>query len=82
MKESSCNFLSRSNIECSFPREDEGSPRQKILEEFCPSEVKTFRACMAANNFDENRCLETKGIVDRCASAAFKKVNSSPDLIY
>ena len=25
-----------------FPREDDGSPRQKILDHFCPDEVKQF----------------------------------------
>ena len=60
----------------SFPREDEGSPRQAILQQFCPVEVKTFRNCMAANNYDENKCLDTMRILDKCAGAAFKKVNS------
>jgi len=62
-----------------FPREDEGSPRQKILDSFCKEDVHKFRTCMSANNFDENRCLETKKIVDICASAAFKKVNAEPE---
>lgn len=60
----------------SFPREDEGSPRQAILDKFCQDEVKLFRNCMNANNYDENKCLPTKIIVDKCAAAAFKKVNS------
>eukprot|EP00351_Strombidinopsis_sp_SopsisLIS2011_P003360 CAMPEP_0116876668 /NCGR_PEP_ID=MMETSP0463-20121206/8560_1 /TAXON_ID=181622 /ORGANISM="Strombidinopsis sp, Strain SopsisLIS2011" /LENGTH=63 /DNA_ID=CAMNT_0004523403 /DNA_START=30 /DNA_END=221 /DNA_ORIENTATION=+ len=37
-----------------FPREDEGSPRQAILEQFCPTQLKDFRSCMSANNYDEN----------------------------
>ena len=65
-----------------FPREDEGSPRQKILENWCAPEVKTFRGCMTANNYDENRCLVPKGILDKCASKAFKKVNSEPEWIF
>lgn len=32
---------------------------------------------MRANNNDENHCLETKGILDKCAALAFKKVNSA-----
>ena len=66
----------------SFPREDDGSPRQKILEDFCNTELVTFRKCMAENDFNENNCLETKGIMDKCAAAAFKKVNSDPTLIF
>ena len=37
---------------------------------------------MTANNYDENRCLDTKGILDKCASAAFKKVNAEPEWIF
>lgn len=66
----------------SFPREDEGSPRTKILDHFCNSDLKTFRNCMSANNYDENRCLETMRILDKCAAAAFKKVNSEPEWIF
>lgn len=61
----------------SFAREDEGSPRQDILDKFCPLDLKAFRACMTANGNDENKCLETKGILDKCAGAAFKTVNSA-----
>ena len=66
----------------SFPREDEGSPRQKILDMFCQAEVKLFRTCMTANNYDENRCLETKGILDKCSSKAFKKANSETEFTF
>lgn len=37
---------------------------------------------MNANNYDENKCLPTKGILDKCSSIAFKKVNADPDLIF
>jgi hypothetical protein len=37
---------------------------------------------MNANNYDENKCLETKGILDKCASKAFKKVNSEPEWVF
>jgi len=37
---------------------------------------------MATNGFDENKCLETKGILDKCASKAFKQVNSEPEWIF
>jgi hypothetical protein len=62
---------------CSFAREDEGSPRVDILDKFCQVDLKRFRACMTANGNDENKCLESKGILDKCASIAFKKVNSA-----
>ncbi len=65
-----------------FPREDEGSPRQKILDTFCQAEVKLFRTCMTANNYDENKCLETKGILDKCSSLAFKKSNAEAEWIF
>ena len=66
----------------SFPREDEGSPRQAILAQFCAQDVSSFRTCMAANDFNENKCLETKGVLDKCASKAFKLVNESPSMIF
>eukprot|EP00347_Sterkiella_histriomuscorum_P022361 403330754 len=65
-----------------FPREDEGSPRQSILDKFCQADVKTFRNCMGLNNNDENKCLTTKNILDKCSAAAFKKVNSEPEWIF
>ena len=37
---------------------------------------------MAAHGFDENKCLETKGILDKCAGKAFKKVNAEPEWIF
>ena len=60
----------------SFAREDEGSPRQDILAEFCPSQLKEFRTCMTANDFKEDLCLDTKGILEGCSGAAFRKINS------
>ena len=65
-----------------FPREDEGSPRQAILAQFCADDVSTFRTCMAANDFNENKCLESKKVLDGCASGAFKKVNSNPEFVF
>ena len=86
MRESFCKYLdffdSNNYFYCSFPREDEGSPRQAILAQFCEADVTTFRACMAANDFNENKCLETKGILDKCASGAFKKVNGNPEFVF
>jgi len=61
----------------SFAREDESSPRSDILDKFCPEQFRLFRACMVANGNDENKCLESKGIVDKCAALAFKEVNSA-----
>ena len=60
-----------------FAREDDDSPRQDILSKFCAADLKAFRTCMGANNNDENKCLEAKGILDKCASLAFKEVNLS-----
>ena len=63
----------------SFAREDEGSPRQDILAEFCPAPLKNFRTCMTANDFKEDLCLESKGILDKCAGSAFKQINGDPN---
>jgi len=37
---------------------------------------------MNANNYDENKCLPTKAILDKCASGAFKKVNAEPEWVF
>ena len=60
-----------------FAREDEAAPRMDILNKFCPTELKSFKTCMGANGNDENKCLESKGILDKCAGIAFKEVNSA-----
>ena len=60
-----------------FAREDEGSPRQDILQKECPTSLTDFRTCMAANGNDENKCLGPKKILDKCAALAFKMVNSA-----
>ena len=60
-----------------FAREDEASPRQDILGKLCPSELSTFKNCMGANGNDENKCLEPKGYLEKCAATAFKTVNSA-----
>ena len=65
-----------------FPREDEDSPRNAILGQFCKSDFDTFRKCMTENDFNENNCLNTKGILDKCASKAFKQVNSDPQFVF
>ena len=44
--------------------------------QFCETNMNDFRGCMAANDFNENNCLETKGVLDKCAALAFKKVNA------
>ena len=59
----------------SFAREDDGSPRQDILLKQCPADLATFRECMAANGNDENKCMEPKTLLDKCAGAAFRTVN-------
>ena len=66
-------------ITYSFAREDEGSPRQDILQKQCPEDLNAFRSCMTANGNDENKCLGPKGILDKCAGIAFKMVNAAPD---
>jgi len=63
---------------CSFAREDEGSPRQDILIKMCPIDFASFKKCMQANGNDENRCLESKNILDKSSALAFKKVNAAP----
>ena len=65
-----------------FPREDDGSPRNAILAQFCPTDLGQFRKCMTENDFNENNCLESKAILDKCAGAAFKKVNSDPSFVF
>lgn len=60
-----------------FAREDEGSPRQDILVKFCPVDLGAFKSCMAANGNDENKCLDTKALLDKCAGKAFKEVNAA-----
>ena len=62
----------------SFPREDEGSPRQDILAEFCPTQLSAFRTCMTANNYKEDLCLQPKGLLEKCSGAAFKSTNADP----
>jgi len=37
---------------------------------------------MNANDYDENRCLPTKNILDKCAASSFKKVNSEPEWVF
>jgi hypothetical protein len=59
-----------------FPREDASAPRQKILREYCPKQLDRFKACLEANNGDENRCLKQKRVLTKCADAAFRKVNN------
>ena len=66
----------------SFPREDEDSPRQAILAKFCANDVTAFRSCMSANAFDENKCLTTKGVLDKCASKSFKDVNADANYVF
>ena len=65
-----------------FPREDESSPRLSILAKFCEEDMSAFRACMTANDFNENNCLPTKNVLEKCASKAFKVVNSNPEWIF
>ena len=59
-----------------FPREDEGSPRNAILLRFCTSEYQSFRNCMNANSYNENKCLKVKEPLDKCASETLKKINT------
>ena len=65
-----------------FPREDEGSPRNAILAQFCKSDLDIFRQCMTENDFNENNCLSSKGVLDKCAGAAFKQVNEDPQFVF
>ena len=61
-----------------FPREDESSPRIKILQQFCEPQLNSFRECMTQHEFNENLCLTSKRIMDICASKAFQEVNKDP----
>ena len=44
--------------------------------------MSQFRACMTANDFNENKCLDTKAVLDKCAAGAFKKVNANPEYVF
>ena len=66
----------------SFPREDDSAPRQVILKKMCPEVLGIFKACMAANDYNENNCLESKGNLDKCGGAAFKQVNEDVSLVF
>ena len=66
----------------SFPREDDSAPRQVILKKMCNEPLGTFKACMQANDFNENNCLPSKGILDKCGSAAFRNVNEDTSLVF
>ena len=68
--------LKWNNFVYRFPREDEGSPRLDIIDRFCKDQMTGFRACMTANDFNENKCLDSKKILDKCSAAAFKDVNA------
>lgn len=37
---------------------------------------------MNANNYDENKCLPTKAILDKCAAGAFKTVNAGTEFVF
>ena len=41
-----------------------------------------FRACMSANDFNENKCLESKKILDKCAAGAFANVNANKEFVF
>ena len=65
-----------------FPREDEGSPRNAILQQFCMEDLTLFKKCMNENDYNENNCLPSKGILDKCASNAFQTVNNDPSFVF
>ena len=79
---SQVNQMLTNNVNFSFPREDEDSPRQAILAKFCEADLGAFRACMTANNFDENKCGPTKAVLDKCSSGAFKSVNADVNYVF
>ena len=66
----------------SFPREDDSAPRQVILKKMCHDFLGTFKACMQANDFNENNCLPSKGDLDKCGAAAFRNVNDDVTLVF
>ena len=37
---------------------------------------------MSANDNDENKCLDTKKILDDCSADAFIKVNTDPKYVF
>ena len=74
---SKLSFSFNATLQFSFAREDEGSPRMDILAQFCPEQLGEFKICMAANAGDENKCLDTKGILEKCSGVAFSTVNAA-----
>ena len=53
----------------------DAAPRQDILFKFCPVDLAAFKNCMGANGNDENKCMEPKTLLDKCAGGAFRTVN-------
>ena len=45
-------------------------------------DVFKFRECMNANSNDENKCLDSKKVLDKCSFAAFNEVNTDPKWVF
>jgi hypothetical protein len=65
-----------------YARDDESSPRLVVQNKFCPDQLSGFRNCMAANDYDENKCIESKGALDTCSKQAFRETNADPNFVF
>ena len=53
-----------------------------ILNEYCPNQLKAFKACLEQNGGDENKCPKEKKKLNKCANKAFKKVNADMNYVF
>ena len=56
-----------------FPREEEGTPRFKILKKECPEQFTKFQACLEKGE----DCAQLKSELNECGTDAFKKANTT-----
>merc|ERR1712151_588338 len=59
-----------------FAREDENSPRMKILAKECDTEHSIFMKCLADNAGAESKCADLKDALYKCGQPVFRKVNN------
>ena len=76
------NFLYSNLISFSFPRDDASSPRQFILNKFCPDQLQVFKDCLKEHNGDENQCGKAKKPLLKCSHKAFRQINNDPEYAF
>ena len=65
-----------------FPREEDGSPRIRIIMKECPDEYSTFKQCVKENDGKEAPCIDLKEKMNECGVEGFRKANKDPDYEY